>query len=646
MGLHVKRRHFVTLVCSTAARCVFQAAVIGSLLVTGTCLDAAERQPKHVLLLHSFGPNFRPWSEYAKSIRVELERRSPWPLDIIEQSLVAARFANDNPEAPFAEYVSALFPKHSLDLIISVGAPAAQFVQRHRDHLFGATPMIFTAVEERRVRFTSLTENDSVVAVKHDLPAAIENILRVLPKTKTVTVVNGTSPLEKFWLEEMRREFEPFEGRVTFAWTNKQSFQEILKQAAAPPPESAIFWELMIVDAAGAVHQGDRALAQLHSVSKAPIFSFDDSFFGGELVGGPMHAVSDTAQRTAEVAVRIFGGEKPGEIKTQSIGFAAPKYNWKEMQRWGISEDDLPAGSVIYFRDPSAWEKYRLQIVGILVALLFQGALIFWLFYEHWRRQRAETERLRLVNDMARINRFATAGQLSASIAHEIRQPLTAMSASAAAGLIWLKKTVPDLQEVKALLEDVIAGSRRADDIIKSVQAMFRNEPTRRVEVNLNELVRQVVVLTERTIKSNNITLQLALSDDRQTDILADPIQLQQVILNLILNAFEALGASEYPAKILRIETGTDRTGGVFLTVEDSGPGFDKKVADNLFSALLTTKTNGMGIGLSICKSIVEKHQGHLTATSVKPHGVMLRVALPRAQPNPSSRLIAQTIPA
>jgi signal transduction histidine kinase/ABC-type uncharacterized transport system substrate-binding protein len=614
-----------------ALRCIFRAAITGSLSLSGICVDAAEREPKRVLLLHSFGPTFKPWSEYAKSIRVELERRSPWPLDITEQSLIAARFADDNLEAPFAEYVRSLFLNHPLDLIVSVGAPAAQFVQRHRGQIFSTTPMIFTAVEQRRVQFTTLTENDSVVAVKHDLPAVIENILRVLPNTKTVTVVNGTSPLEKFWLEEMRREFKPFEGQVTFAWTSTQSFQEILEQAAAPPPQSAIFWELMIVDAAGVVHQGDRALAQLHSVAKVPIFSFDDSFFGGELVGGPMHAVSDTASRTAEVAIRILGGEKPGEIKSPPIGFAAPKYNWKEMQRWGIGLSDLPPGSTIYFRDPGAWETYRLQIVSTIVVLLLQGALISWLIYEHWRRQRAEATTLQLTNEMAHINRFATAGQLSASIAHEIRQPLTAVSASAAAGLNWLKKAVPDIQQVKASLERIVAATHRADDVIKGMQSIFRNEPTKRVEVSLNELVRQVVAVTENAIKSNDITLKLGLTDDKYVVILADPIQLQQVILNLILNAIEALSASEGFAKTLRIETGGDSTDTVFLAVEDSGPGFDKKIAANVFAALVTTKPNGMGIGLSICKSIVEQHQGQITASTTTPRGATLRIVLPRA---------------
>ena len=202
--------------------------------------------------------------------------------------LINARSSDENAEAPFVEYLRALHAKKPLDLIVSIGAPAAAFVQRHRENLFAGTPMVFTAVDERRVQFSVLTPNDAVVAVRIDYLDAIKNILQVLPDTKKVVVIVGTSPIEKFWQAEIGREIEPLADRVTFAWTNELSFEEILKHAAALPPHTAIFWELMIVDAAGVVHEGNAALARLHAVANAPLFSYDDSFFGGELVGGPM----------------------------------------------------------------------------------------------------------------------------------------------------------------------------------------------------------------------------------------------------------------------------------------------------------------------------------------------------------------------
>ena len=370
------------------ALCLLLAAVLFMLAMT----EAATAESKRVMLLHSFGKEFKPWSEYAKTIREELNRQSPWPLDITEQSLVTARSSDEDPEAPFVEYLRALFAKRPLDLIVSIGAPAAGFVQRHRQQLFATTPMVFTAVDQRRVQYSDLTANDTVVAVRIDYLRAIENILQVLPDTKHVAVVVGASPVEQFWRKEIAREVKPLEGRIAFTWYNDLSFEDILKHAAALPPHSAIFWELMSVDAAGVVHEGNTALARLHAVANAPIFSYDESFFGNEIVGGPLLSVLEGSRQTAAVAIRILGGEKAGDIKVPPIGFATPKFDWREMQRWGISESVLPPGSEILFREPTAWEKYRWQITLTAIALLLQTALIVGLLYEHRRRRTVEVE--------------------------------------------------------------------------------------------------------------------------------------------------------------------------------------------------------------------------------------------------------------
>src|SRR6185437_4247605 len=240
------------------------------------------------------------------------------------------------------------------DLIVSIGAPAAAFVQRHRPQLFPNTPMVLTAVDERRVQFSALTERDAVVAVRIDYLGAIKNILQVLPDTKNVIVVVGSSPIEQFWREEIGKTVKPLADRVSFTWTNNLSFDELLKHASTFPSRSAIFWELMIVDAAGVVHEGNTALARLHAVSNAPIFSYDESFFGREIVGGPLLAVLDSSRETAAVAIRLLGGEKARDIKIPSVTFSTPKFDWREMQRWGISEGRLPPGSEILFREPTA----------------------------------------------------------------------------------------------------------------------------------------------------------------------------------------------------------------------------------------------------------------------------------------------------
>jgi hypothetical protein len=373
---------------SRVARLVF--TCMGTAIFLLAALGTAVAESKRVMILHSFGQDFKPWSDYAKAIRLELGRQSPWPLDIDEHSLVTARASDENPEGPFVEYLRSLFADKQLDLIVSIGAPAAGFVQRHRQRLFPTTPMLLTVVEQRRVQHSVLTTNDAVVAVSINYFAAIENILRVLPDTKHVAVVIGSSPIERYWRKEIGEEVQPFANRIAFTWYNHLSFEGILKHAAALPPQSAIFWELMVVDAAGVVHEESGALTRLHAVANAPIFSYTDAFFGREIVGGPHVPVLETGRRVAEVAVRILGGEKAGDIKTPPVGFATPKFDWREMQRWGISESRLPPGSEIHFRNPTAWEQYRVRILFLCAALLVQAALLSWLLYEHRYRRRSE----------------------------------------------------------------------------------------------------------------------------------------------------------------------------------------------------------------------------------------------------------------
>lgn len=254
---------------------------------------SAAAEVKRVMVLHSFGRDFKPWSEYGKFIRSELARQSPWPIDIFDHSLATARLGGEGVEGAFVEYLRALFAKHPLDLLVSIGAPAAGLVQRHRKQLFGDTPMVLTAIDQRRVQFSDLTVNDAVVAVRINYLAAFENIVRVLPDTENVMVVVGTSPIEKFWKETIAKEVEPLTDRIKLSWTDHLSFDQLLKDASKLPPRTAIFWELMIVDAAGVVHEGNAAIAKLHAVASAPIFSYDEAFFGEGMVGGPFLHVID-----------------------------------------------------------------------------------------------------------------------------------------------------------------------------------------------------------------------------------------------------------------------------------------------------------------------------------------------------------------
>jgi signal transduction histidine kinase len=577
------------------------------------------------MLLHSFGPDVKPWSDYARAIRAELNQQSPWALNLHEESLATARFNDENVEAAFVEYIRALFAKQQPDLIVSIGAPAAGFVQRHRQKLFSDIPMVLTVVDQRRVQYSVLTANDAVVAVTIDYFRAFENILQVLPDTKTVSVVVGNSPIEHFWKTEIGNEVKPLANRISLTWYNDFSFEDILKHAAALPPQSAIFWELMVVDAAGVQHEEGSALTRLHAIANAPIFSYTDAFFGHEIVGGPHVPVLEVGRRTAEVAVRILRGENAGEIKVAPIGFGTPKYDWREMQRWGISESRLPPASEIYFREPSAWNRYREEIIGVGALLLVQTALIGWLIYEHRRRQRAEVESRQSMAELTFMNRRAAAGELSASIAHEVNQPLTAIATRAGTALRWLRADTPDLDKVRGSLEQIVTASHRAAEIVTSIRAMFRRDTSERVPIDINKLTLTVLSIVRIDLQKNGVELEIRLDEEVPT-LQGDRVQLQQVVLNLVMNAIEALHSVQH--RVLKVQT-DHKPGLVRVLIEDTGPGIDPSRVDRIFKPLFTTKATGTGMGLAICHSIIESHNGRIWATPGANGGSIFQFELP-----------------
>jgi len=601
-------------------------AVVAFLLIA---INAAVAEPKRVVVLHSYSQNSKPWSEYSKAFRQELERRSHWPLVIQDFSVVTAFADEEETELKFAQYLSALFSRNSPDLIVAFGAPAAAFVQRYRNGLLPATPMLLTAVDQRRVQQTTLTENDTVVAVRLNIPKLFANILDVLPNTRTVAVVIGNSPNERFWGEEMQRELEPLKDRVKILFYNDLSFQDILKRAASLSQNSAIFWVQPQVDATGAVHEGEQALKMLHAVANAPIFSHDDAYFGGEIVGGPMTSVSAGAIKASEVAVRILGGEKPADIRTPALEYGPAKFDWRQLQRWNISENRLPPASEIYFREPPIWEKYRWQVGLACAVLLLQALLITGLLYEARRRRYAEVQARQRMSELAHINRHSMAGELTASITHELGQPLGAILTNAESAELMLKSSAPDMDEIRQIVAEIRRDDERASEVISRLRSLLKKAPSERKDLDLNELVSETVDLLSGLAVARGVDLNSSTSS-MSLPISGDRIQLQQVLINLVVNAMEAVSNS--PSGVRRISVWTARIeNSAEVSVADSGSGILLDRFKEVFEPFFSTKPNGMGMGLSIARSIVEAHHGRISAKNRVEGGAIFWVRLPLA---------------
>ena len=240
-------------------------------------------------------------------------------------------------------------------------------------------------------------------------------------------------------------------------------------------------------------------------------------------------------------------------------------------------------------------------------------------------RRRAEEERQAL----AHANRIMTMGQLTASIAHEVNQPIAAVVTNAQAALRWLNMQPPDPVEVRQALDRIVREGKRAGDVISRVRALVRKAPPRKDQLDINEVIREVIALTRNELHRTGTSLGTQLADGLP-HVPGDRIQLQQVLLNLILNAVEAMSGSDEGSRELLISTEADGANGVRVAVQDWGPGLNPESLDRLFDAFYTTKPDGMGMGLSICRSIVEAHGGRLWATLNTTQGAVFQFTLPQ----------------
>jgi signal transduction histidine kinase len=245
---------------------------------------------------------------------------------------------------------------------------------------------------------------------------------------------------------------------------------------------------------------------------------------------------------------------------------------------------------------------------------------------------------------LAHVNRIATMGQLAASIVHEINQPIGAGLVNAETALRWLAASPPKVESARQSIDRVIADGKRAADIVGRIHDLAKKAPAKRESMEINDVVLEVIGLIGSEMLKNGISMQTRLTDCLPS-IWGDRVQLQQVILNLIMNAIEAMSEVAEGSRELLITTGNAETGGVLVAVSDSGAGLPQAGLDRIFQAFYTTKPGGLGIGLSICRSIIEAHGGRLWAVPNEPRGAVFRFALRADNDSDSLEVSSQSRP-
>ncbi|MGB8106272.1 MAG: sensor histidine kinase [Pseudolabrys sp.] len=583
---------------------------------------AAQPSSRSVLLLDQSSAGLPFNTALATAVRLTLSAESKVPISFYTEHLDANRFFGSDYEEGILSFFRKKYRDKTIDVVVVVGSAALDFIARRRAELWPNVPVVFAAIDEATIARVTLPPNLTGVTMQLTLQDMVRTANIVVPNLKRIAIVGD--PLER------QTFYRHFLDEVPAVATQYEIINlmnlpmgELKRRLGNLPDATAVIYTGIYYDSEGVSHVPAELVVQIAEWANRPVVINVASYLGKGAVGGYIVRPEPLGQGAAQFALRILNGENASDVPVTKI--PSPLiFEWPALQRWGISENRLPAGSEIMFRSPTVWEQYRGYILAFIAAILTQSALISWLLYEHWRRQRAEILARNTMSELTHVNRVATVGQLSASIAHEIRQPLAGILANAQAALRWLEKA--NVEEVREGLNGIVSDGIRAGDIITHLRAMFKHDVQEKTPVDINKVVLSVLTLAQIDLQKHEIELQTQL-DDLIPEILGNQVQLQQVIFNLVMNAIEAMSSSQ--TRVLRIKTALSRTKKVHVSIEDTGMGIKQPDLARVFKPMFTTKERGMGMGLSICQSIVESHDGRIWASPRANGGSIFQFELP-----------------
>jgi signal transduction histidine kinase len=596
-----------------------------ALLAWAGASPAHANEPLRFLMIYSAHSTLPASAEVAAGIKAVFDERLQAGYEVFSEYRDEQRFPGADEDRAFAAELGRKYRDGAFDAILVMGPPALAFVLENRGALGRAAPLVFGVVSQAALDALDLPADAHGVVSRFSIPGTLALARRLQPEAYRIVVMTGSSDFDHSWDETARSDLADVTD-ITVDHVSDLTLEGFEDTAAALDGNTILLILSIFGDAAGRQFTPGNAAAAIAAASAAPAYSVYDTYVGRGIVGGEVQRFRDIGAAMAEQALRLAGAE-PGVEPLRETP-ARVVVDWRAMERFGLDRDRLPAGAIVEHYDPSAWERYRLQILLASAVILAQSATIAGLAIQGRRRRTAEREVAARRVELAHMSRVAQLGELSGALAHELNQPLTSILANAEVGLELARRDPTDLEEIVAILKDIAEDDRRAAAIIVELRRLMAKGETNLEPLDLNEVVDATVLLARSEFVVRQVVVEPRLAPGGLV-VRGSVPQLKQVILNLLLNAADAMADQPPASRRIVVATRAREDGWRELRVQDAGPGLAPAVADDPFRPFATTKPGGLGLGLSICRTIVEAHGGTLGFDGDAREGATVILALP-----------------
>jgi len=593
-------------------------------------------RPTRILLLYQQQAETQPMVDFTKQLRSTLSREVDGPVEFYQESLDLDRFKGRE-RSSLSDYFSEKYRGFALDVIVPVGSRALQYAVDELDEVLPDVPIVFALCASPQTNPASLPARATGrLAPPSRFEPTLQMAHRLQPDAERVVVIGGVGRADSASVSAAVHAVTASRDPLPLTVLQGPSLDVLLATLRRIPHRSIVLFANYRQDARGQSFEPVDIVGSIAHASAAPMYTQLDSYLGEGVVGGSMLRIEDEGSRTGRLVIRVLRRRPTDPMPpVEAIGHDYV-VDWRQLRRFGLSESALPPGTEVLYREPTLWQRHRTVVLGTIGVIIAELLLIGTLLAERRRRIRAQAETQEQQDhaeetrrQVAHMGRVAMLGELAATMSHEIRQPLAAIRANAETGARLAARGAVDDMDAEGLYAEIfdaiISDNTLASDIITRVRALVRREALPQRPVDLNEVCLTAARLLEYEAKTRHAQVELSLDPDLPSAV-GDPIQFQQVVLNLMMNALDASASAKSPRLTVRTMTCGEE---IAVEVRDNGPGISEEHRAHLFESFYTTKRDGLGLGLAIAHSIVERHHGRVEAENGELGGAIFRIVVP-----------------